>query len=73
MIQCLGIKNANLNNLQIFISDMKKTKKHQEIIRDYESQKAKHLEKIASKILNNDEKFSKLKEKETSLKFLKLF
>jgi hypothetical protein len=52
---------------------MKKTKKHQEIIRDYESQKAKHLEKIASKILNNDEKFSKLKEKETSLKFLKLF
>ena len=34
---------------------------------------AKHLEKIASKILNNDEKFSKLKEKETSLKFLKLF
>ena len=73
MIQCLEIKNANLNNLQIFISDMKKTKKHQEIIRDYESQKAKHLEKIASKILNNDEKFSKLKEKETSLKFLKLF
>ena len=73
MIQYLGIKNANLNNLQIFISDMKKTKKHQEIIRDYESQKAKHLEKIASKILNNDEKFSKLKEKETSLKFLKLF
>jgi len=52
---------------------MKKTKKHQEIIRDYESHKAKHLEKIASKILNNDEKFSKLKEKETSLKFLKLF
>jgi hypothetical protein len=52
---------------------MKKIKKHQEIIRDYESQKAKHLEKIASKILNNDEKFSKLKEKETSLKFLKLF
>jgi hypothetical protein len=52
---------------------MKKTKKHQEIIRDYESQKVKHLEKIASKILNNDEKFSKLKEKETSLKFLKLF
>ena len=52
---------------------MKKIKKHQEIIRDYESQKAKHLEKIASKILNNDEKFSKLKEKEISLKFLKLF
>ena len=52
---------------------MKKTKKHQEIVRDYESQKTKHLEKIASKMLNDDEKFSKLKGKETSLKFLKLF
>lgn len=52
---------------------MKKAKKHQEVIKDYETQKAKHLEKLASKILENDEKFSKLKSKETSLKFLKLF
>ncbi len=52
---------------------MKKPKKHREIIRDYEAQKAKHLEKLASKMLENDEKFSKLKGKETSLKFLKLF
>lgn len=52
---------------------MKKSKKHQEIIRDYEIQKTKHLEKLASKMLENDEKFSKLKSKETSLNFLKLF
>ena len=52
---------------------MKKAKKHQEVTKDYETQKAKHLEKLASKILENDEKFSKLKSKETSLKFLKLF
>ena len=52
---------------------MKKVKKHQEVIKDYETQKAKHLEKLASKMLDNDEKFSKLKSKETSLKFLKLF
>jgi hypothetical protein len=52
---------------------MKKLKKHQEITQDYNIQKAKHLEKLASKILENDRDFSKLKEKETSLKFLKLF
>jgi hypothetical protein len=52
---------------------MKKSKKHQNIITDYETQKAKHLEKLASKLLNNDEKLTKLKSKETSLKFLKLF
>lgn len=52
---------------------MKKLKKHQEIVRDYDTQKAKHLEKLASKILENDEKFSKLKRKEISLKFLKFF
>jgi len=52
---------------------MKKSKKHQKIIRDYETQKAKHLEKLANKMLENDEKLNKLKNKETSLKFLKYF
>ena len=52
---------------------MKKPKKHQSIVKDYETQKAKQLEKLASKMLENDEKFSRLKSKETSLKFLKLF
>lgn len=52
---------------------MKRSKKHQEVIRDYDKQKAKHLEKLASKMLKDDEKFTKLKSKETSLKFLKLF
>jgi hypothetical protein len=51
----------------------KKSKKHNDIIRDYDDQKTKHLEKLATKMLANEEKFSKLKGKETSLKFLKLF
>jgi len=55
------------------MSNHKKHKKHDALIRDYEGQKAKHLEKLATKMLENEEKFSKLKEKETSLKFLKLF
>jgi len=52
---------------------MKKHKKHDEIVRNYEKQKSKHLEKLATKMLDNEEKFNKLKEKETSLKFLNLF
>ena len=52
---------------------MKKIKKYQKVIKDYEIQKTKHLEKLASEMLENDKKFSKLKSKETSLKFLKLF
>jgi hypothetical protein len=51
----------------------KKSKKHNEIIRDYEGQKSKQLEKLATKMLENEEKFAKLKGKETSLKFLKFF
>jgi hypothetical protein len=31
------------------------------------------LEKLATKMLENEEKFAKLKGKETSLKFLKFF
>jgi hypothetical protein len=51
----------------------KKSKKHGDIIRDYEGQKSKQLEKLATKMLENEEKFAKLKSKETSLKFLKFF
>jgi hypothetical protein len=55
------------------MDDMKKSKKHQDIIRDYETQKSKQLEKLANKMLENDEKFNKLKSKKINLKFLKLF
>ena len=50
-----------------------KKKKHSKIVKDYDKQKERHLEKLASKILENDEKFSKLKGKNISTDFLDLF
>jgi hypothetical protein len=50
-----------------------KSKKHSKIVRDYDKQKEKHLEKIATKMLENDERNSKLKGKEIDPKFLNLF
>ena len=50
-----------------------KKKKHARIVKDYDKQKEKHLEKLATNILKNDEKFSKLKEKNISTNFLDLF
>ena len=50
-----------------------KSKKHEKIVKDYKNIKAKHLEKIADKMLENDEKFNKLKEKKSTGKFLDLF
>jgi hypothetical protein len=50
-----------------------KKKKHNKIVKDYDKQKEKHLEKLASKMLENDEKFSKLKEKNINTNFLDLF
>jgi len=52
---------------------MKKSKKHKAIVDDYENQKAKHLERLASDILKKDEKNQKLKSKTTSGKWLDLF
>ena len=56
----------------IFISEMK-SKKHSRIVKDYDKQKEKHLEKLATKMLENDEKLSKLKGKNISTNFLDLF
>lgn len=50
-----------------------KSKKHQRIVKDYDRQKEKHLEKLASKILDNDEKMQKLKGKSINPGFLNLF
>ncbi len=50
-----------------------KKKKHSKIVKDYDKQKERHLEKLASKILENDEKLSKLKGKNISTNFLDLF
>jgi hypothetical protein len=50
-----------------------KKKKHSKIVRDYDKQKEKHLEKLATKILENDEKLSRLKGKNINTDFLDLF
>jgi hypothetical protein len=50
-----------------------KSKKHTKIVKDYDKQKEKHLEKLATKMLENDERNSKLKGKEIDPKFLNLF
>jgi hypothetical protein len=56
----------------IFINKMKK-KKHNKIVKDYDKQKEKHLEKLATKMLENEEKNSKLKGKNINTDFLNLF
>jgi hypothetical protein len=50
-----------------------KKKKHSKIVRDYDKQKERHLEKLATKILENDEKLSRLKAKNINTNFLDLF
>mgnify|MGYP003679002720 CR=1 FL=1 len=57
---------------------MKKTrninsKKHNKLVNDYDKQKEKHLEKLATKMLKNDEKLTKLKSKHIKGNFLKNF
>lgn len=52
---------------------MKKKRKHKKLVDDYEKQKSKHLEKLATKTLENDEKMRKFKEKKINDKFLDLF
>jgi hypothetical protein len=50
-----------------------KKPKHQKLLDDYDGQKRKHLEKLATKSLENDEKLRKFKSKNINDKFLDLF
>ena len=50
-----------------------KKRKHDKLVNDYDSQKSKHLEKLADRMLEDQEKLSKLREKKTDGKFLDLF
>jgi len=50
-----------------------KSKKHNKIVKDFEKQKEKHLEHLATKMLKKDEKNSKLKGKNINIDFLNLF
>jgi hypothetical protein len=55
------------------IRNIKKNKKHDKIVNDYDKIKSKHLDKLASKMLKDDEKNQKLKEKNINPDFLDLF
>lgn len=48
-------------------------KKHNSIVKDYDNQKSKHMDKLASQILKNDEKTQRLKSKKIKGDFLKNF
>ena len=48
-------------------------KKYHKITKDYDKQKEKHLEKLSTKTLANDEKFRKLHDKKIKGDFLKNF
>ena len=48
-------------------------KKHQAIVNDFDNQKSKHMDKLASQILKNDEKAQQLKSKKMKGDFLKNF
>lgn len=52
---------------------MAKHKRHDSLVKDYDKQKSEHLDKLAGKMLKNDEKSQKLKEKKINKNFLNLF
>lgn len=47
--------------------------KHNSIVKDYSKQKSKHLERLANKMLKNDEVSQKLKSHHIKGEFLKEF
>jgi hypothetical protein len=51
----------------------KKKSKHDKLVNDYDTQKNKHLEKLATKTLDEQEKLNRLKEKNINTNFLDLF
>ena len=50
-----------------------KHKKHDSLVNDFDAQKQKHLEKLATKTLEEQEKLSRLKEKNIKTDFFNLF
>ncbi len=51
----------------------RKKRKHDKLVNDYDNQKSKHLEKLADKMLEDQEKLSKLRDKKSDGKLLDLF
>lgn len=60
-------------DFRIFINKMAKHKKHDKLVKDYDRQKSEHLDKLATKMLKNDEKMQRLKDKPINKNFLNLF
>jgi hypothetical protein len=50
-----------------------KHKKHDALVNDFDNQKQKHLEKLATKMLDEQEKLNQLKSKNINPDFLNLF
>lgn len=50
-----------------------KRRKHDKLVNDYDNQKQKHLERLAKKMLDEDEKMSRLKGKNIKGDFLDQF
>lgn len=50
-----------------------KKPKHDKLVRDYDKQKEKHLERLATKMLKNADKSEKLKGKQIKGDFLNKF
>ena len=48
-------------------------KKHKKIVKDYDSQKSKHLEKLATQLIVAKDKSDKLKEKQINKDVLNIF
>ena len=56
-----------------YLLSMAKNKNHDKLVKDYDKQKSEHLDKLATKMLKNDERAQKLKGKKINTNFLKLF
>tara|TARA_R110000803_G_scaffold156203_1_gene220768 strand:+ start:1757 stop:1942 length:186 start_codon:yes stop_codon:yes gene_type:complete len=52
---------------------LKKLKRHNNITKDYELTKSKHLERLATKMLDEQDKIEKLRDKKINDDFLDLF
>ena len=51
----------------------RKKRKHNNLVNDYDNQKSKHLEKLATKMLEDQDKLRILRDKKSDGKFLDLF
>ena len=51
----------------------RKKRKHDNLVNDYDNQKSKHLEKLATKMLEDQDKLRILRDKKSDGKFLDLF